>query len=465
MLHLRCALAIRLQEGYDTRCYGMGLAARRVTETVMSGEVHQPLDAEGVGQRHFLLLQLPCGRFGRDIQKALKQGGHLSTRVAINGGDLVSSLRRRVIAYSRSMADWPSWITAFAQAQKVTDLICYGDCRPYHRAAIQALKPLGIRIHVLEEGYLRPNWVTCEPEGVNGYSPLAELDLDSIPPQPVFPAETNLKTSNLRYCAAGFGYYFWTFMLTPMFPRYETHRDLDIVGEATLWLQRIVTWPFRRSRTERALKDIERLGKPVHLVLLQLNGDSQLKVHSSFRSTRHFVEYCISEFAASAASESVLVFKNHPLDSGVIDLNRVIQEETGRHGLEGRVFFVETGKLVPLLEKSISAISINSTACHQALLRGIPTLVLGRAVFNHPQIASSMRLSDFFRARPCKSISEYDKLVSLMRQTCQFNGGFYTEEARRILMPRLVKGLVAGMPGARSFEAPMPASADVKRAS
>jgi capsular polysaccharide export protein len=190
-------------------------------------------------------------------------------------------------------------------------------------------------------------------------------------------------------------------------------------------------------------------------------------VHSEFKSTRHFVEHCIAEFKASGAQDSLLVFKNHPLDSGVIDLDRVIAEEAERLGLAGRVFFVETGKLVPLLEKSISAIAINSTACHQALIRRIPTLVLGKAVFNHKQIVSRMRLADFFRMRPVKGKAAYEKLIAVMRHTCQFNGGFYSEEGRRILLPILTRALLDGMPDIKSFEAESgdSAGASVKQAS
>ena len=155
-------------------------------------------------RRHFLLLQMPCGRFGRDLYRAIIAAGHRCTRVAINGGDMVNGLR--------------------------------GNTMPYHRAAIQALKPRGITIHVLEEGYLRPNWITCERDGVNGHSALTGIDLDRIPPQPTLPAEHIVQGSNWNYCWAGIVYYFWTFLLTPLFPRYQTHRDLDIVGEATLWL-------------------------------------------------------------------------------------------------------------------------------------------------------------------------------------------------------------------------------------
>jgi capsular polysaccharide export protein len=113
-------------------------------------------------------------------------------------------------------------------------------------------------------------------------------------------------------------------------------------------------------------------------------------------------------------------------------------------GLEDRVFFVDTGKLVPLLEKAISVTAINSTACHQALRRGIPTLVLGDAVYNHPEIAPRMRPADFFRLRPCGDRRQYDRLVKLMRRTCQVNGGFYGGEARRTVIGPLCDMLIDG---------------------
>jgi capsular polysaccharide export protein len=402
--------------------------------------------------RHFLLLQGPCGAFFRELQKTLRRRGHKCTRVVLNGGDLVNSLFGKALVYRRSFADWPAWIAAAAIREGITDLVVYGDCRPYHRAAMAQLKALGIRVHVLEEGYLRPNWVTCEADGVNGNSVFTRLDLDTIDAASLESYrpedEVQIKGSHIRYILTGFSYYCWTLALTPLFARHVSHRDLDIVGEAALWLGRIFSHPFRKRRTERALRTIERLARPVHLVLLQLNGDSQIKEHSRFSSIRHFVEFCIAEFAASTSSGSLLVFKNHPLDNGVINIPRLIREEAARHGLGDRIFFVETGKLVPLLEKSISVTAINSTACHQALRRGIPTMVLGEAVFNHPQIVPHMRLADFFRLRPRKDIAHYEKLVNLLRTTCQFNGGYYSPQGWRTLLPSLTDAMI-GKPPAR----------------
>jgi capsular polysaccharide export protein len=402
----------------------------------------------GAGKRHFLLLQGPCGVFYRELQKALAVRGHACTNVVINGGDLVNARFGRKLIFRRSFADWPAWLTATVVREHVTDIVLYGDCRPYHRAAIAAVKPLGVAVHVLEEGYLRPNWITCERDGVNGNSRFVDLDLDDIDdaalaackPDP----ETDFVGSPLRYMLAGLNYYFCSLILTPLFPRYVAHRDLDILGEAALWLGRYGSWPKRRLETARALRHIARLGKPVHLVLLQLNGDSQIKEHSGFRSVRHFVEFCIAEFAASGSSDTVLVFKNHPLDNGVINLSKLIRDEAARRGLGDRIFFVDTGKLVPLLHEAISVTAINSTACHQSLRRGIPTLVLGKAVYNHPEIVPRMRLADFFRMRPVGKRELYERLVKLLRLTCQISGSYYSKAGRRIAMDPLCGMLIDG---------------------
>lgn len=397
--------------------------------------------------RHFLMLQMPCGSFGRHLQTALEKAGHRCTRIVLNGGDWINALGQSVVRYAQSTSDWPVWIESYARANHVTDLICYGDCRFYHCVAIDLLRPLGIRVRVLEEGYLRPNWITCEFDGVNGFSALTEIDLDTLPEQPSLPAERELRSSYNHYVFAGFVYYLFQFLLRPVFPYYVSHRELPIYLEAALWLRRWFTWPFRRSESRRISDRIDQLGKPVHLVLLQLNGDSQIKVHSDFASVADFARFCIAEFSASNSEDSLLVFKNHPLDNGVISLGKVIREEAEQLGLAGRVLFVDGGNLVSLLERSVSVVSINSTACHQSLRRGIPTLLLGRTVFNHPLIVSRMRVRDFFRLRPAKHRSDYEKLVSFMIETSQINGGYYSREGQDILIPALIASLTSADDG------------------
>lgn len=38
----------------------------------------------------------------------------------------------------------------------ITDIVLYGDTSPLHAEAIKLAKALDLRVHVFEEGYLRP---------------------------------------------------------------------------------------------------------------------------------------------------------------------------------------------------------------------------------------------------------------------------------------------------------------------
>ncbi|MFN0191515.1 MAG: hypothetical protein ACKVP5_06000 [Aestuariivirga sp.] len=408
--------------------------------------------------RHILLLQGPNGGFFRRLQVGLEKQGARATRVALNGGDLVDAgLGRRVI-FSRSLAEWPEWLEHFASANGVTDVVLYGDCRPYHKAAIATLKPRGIRIHVLEEGYLRPDWITCETDGVNGNSLFAGLDLSAIDQKELdskkVPPSRRYGPWQRQYIMAGFWYYFWCTVLGLAFPRYVTHRELGVVSEAILWLRRFLAWPLRWRRTGRTLARLREIDAPLHLVFLQLTADSQIREHSRFSSTLEFVKYCIAEFAAADTGDAILVFKNHPLDNGLVNLRKVVEEEAKEAGVADHVFFIDTGKNVPVLQRATSVIAVNSTACHQGLARNIPTLVLGHAVYNHPEIVPRMRLADFFRLRPVGDAAAYERLVRLLRITCQINGNFYSMRGKDAVLPELCRKVLAGGPQLADFVTP-----------
>jgi len=57
----------------------------------------------------------------------------------------------------------------------VTDIVLYGDTRPIHAQAVEIANKLGLSVHVFEEGYMRPYWVTYERGGTNGNSRCFEI--------------------------------------------------------------------------------------------------------------------------------------------------------------------------------------------------------------------------------------------------------------------------------------------------
>jgi len=68
--------------------------------------------------------------------------------------------------------EWPQFLDRLIVDRAVSDVILFGDCRPLHRAAIRVAQSRGLRVYVVEEGYFRPDWITLEEGGVNGYSSL-----------------------------------------------------------------------------------------------------------------------------------------------------------------------------------------------------------------------------------------------------------------------------------------------------
>ena len=53
----------------------------------------------------------------------------------------------------------------------------YGDTRPIHAQAVAEARARGLTVHVFEEGYMRPCWVTYERGGTNGNSRLMDMSI------------------------------------------------------------------------------------------------------------------------------------------------------------------------------------------------------------------------------------------------------------------------------------------------
>jgi capsular polysaccharide export protein len=122
-------------------------------------------------KRRFLFLQGPPGPFFWLLAQELEQRGHPVFRINFNGGDRATG-PSEAVNYRGSRTNWNRYIDRFIRDNKITDILLFGDCRPLHMAAHGMAKLRGINIHVFEEGYIRPHWVTMEPDGVNGYSTL-----------------------------------------------------------------------------------------------------------------------------------------------------------------------------------------------------------------------------------------------------------------------------------------------------
>ena len=102
----------------------------------------------------FLFLQGIASPFFADLGQALLKRGHRVRRINFSSGDWLF-WRLGSDNYRGPRDGWDAYIAGYIVEHGVTDIVLFGDCRPYHVAAREAASPLGVRIHVFEEGYLR----------------------------------------------------------------------------------------------------------------------------------------------------------------------------------------------------------------------------------------------------------------------------------------------------------------------
>ena len=406
------------------------------------------MQTSGEGRR-FLFLQGPHGPFFDRLGRMLRQTGAQVWRVGFNMGDAFFWRdRASYIPFTAKPEDWADTCTALLDQYQITDIALYGDVRPIHAQAIRLAKARGLRVHVFEEGYLRPYWITYERDGSNGNSALMNMSVAQMRadlskyeielPDP--PAHWGDMRQHIFYGAV---YHFFVMALNGRYRNFRPHRALSVGQEFKLYLKRLAAMPFTALERRVASWRIRNGGFPYHLVLLQLEHDSSFQAHSPFSSQTEFLELVFDGFARGAARHHHLVIKAHPLEDGRAPLRATISRLTAQHGLKGRVHYVRGGKLAQLLNHARSAVTVNSTAAQQVLWRGMPLKVFGRAVYEKPEFVSTQALDQFFSRPNRPDARAYRDYRHYLLETSQVPGGYYSSRGRRQVMRHVVDMMLA----------------------
>ncbi|NLY93086.1 MAG: capsular biosynthesis protein [Myxococcales bacterium] len=380
-------------------------------------------------ERHrILLLQGPMGPFFARLAKELEALGHEVTRLVFNAGDLVFHRGRGVSAFRGTLDELPAAFRSIVEERGIDTVLLFGDGRPIHRVAIPEAERLGLDVYVFEEGYLRPDWITLERGGVNGYSRLPKdpeayrgVSKPAIEVSPVGPTfGRNGIYATIYSLAMALG--------RPYFPHYVHHRALSPLPEAFHWVRSGVRkLVYRRLERGMEPKLTGALRGKYFLVPLQVHCDYQL-AHSDFESIEAFALEVIATFAAHAPAETHLVLKHHPMDRGYRDYGGLFAREARRLGLEGRLHYIHDQHLPSLLKAARGVVVLNSTVGLQALQHGTPVIALGRGVFVMPGLTHQGTLASFFEAPTPPERGLYRGFRNHLLQTCQANGSF----ARRL---------------------------------
>lgn len=384
--------------------------------------------------RHALLLQGPVGPFFARLGRDLRAAGARTTKVNFNSGDDAfywpGAAGDTVVRFTDPLDGWPAQARALMRrtgsADDVDAVILFGDCRPIHVPAIAIAHELGIPVYVFEEGYLRPDYVTLERDGVNANSRMprdaAFYRQASVPPAPVthpvgdaFPLHATWTV--LHACAKSFGWW--------RYPHYVHHRRNDVAYGAFCYARGAARKAFYKV-TERGVAEAIIAQRPgrYFVLPLQVYCDSQLS-HSDFPSMEAFIEQAVTTFAAHAPADTWLVVKHHPHDVPFRDYRRYLAALGARLGLGERLVYLHDLDLPALLKHARGVVTMNSTVGISALYHRAPVKVLGRALYDIPGLTSTASLADFYRDPGAVDDKLLAAFIRWLRVNTQVNGSFY----------------------------------------
>lgn len=405
--------------------------------------------------RRFLFLQGPPGPFFRRLGEEMAREGIPVHRINLNGGDR-RDWPEGAVDFRGRFSEWPVFLDTFLRENGITDVLLFGDCRPYHLTAHGIAAARNVRTHVLEEGYIRPDWMTLEPEGVNARSSLSRdrnwfiEEARRLPPEPELPPIT---ASFKRRARDSYWYYHHVLTGCLAYPHFRSHRTTPILKEGFGWL-----WKFVRARraAEAAAQVLRRLEqKPLFLLPLQLSGDYQIRAHSPFPDMQSAASYAIRSFAANAPADVHLLLKAHPLDCSFYDWRRFVRRHARALGMEGRLHFVDGGDLEMMVRGARGLVCVNSTSATLALANDVPVCTLGRAIYDLKGLTHQGHLDGFWRDPTPPQAGLYAAFRRVLVDRCLVRGGLASESAVTVLIESMIERLARVDPGSASMPIPL----------
>lgn len=384
-----------------------------------------------------LLLQGPVGPFFYRLGKYLTEQNLDVWRVCFNAGDLLYSSPSKRLSFFAGEDEWESWLQSMLSAGRFDCIVLFGSERPQHQVARRLARRNNVDVVSLEEGYIRPGFVTVENSGNNSSSPLAgkmpEPDFD---PQ-AHPTVAKFNRSWLQMTIYGAAYY--TLRGIFGFGRQQElfHRKAPLISETFYWVRNAIRRVFRAEKNFKAIQNLlENSGGQYFLVPLQVSADANIRQFSCGWDSMRLISTSIKSFAESAPKQKKLVFKIHPMERGHNNLTPLIKSTAEAHGVSDRIDIVDTGSLGLLARYSAGMITINSSSGLSAIFHGVPLMVLGKAIYANTALATCGKndadFDCFWGAGHVADDATRKSYISWIKHEALKPGDFYAGEGMNI---------------------------------
>ncbi len=403
--------------------------------------------------KHFVFLQgMPSPFFSR-IGKQLQQRGHRVTGICFSAGDWLFWRGLPRVNYRGPLRLWAVFFHRYCLAQQVTDLVLLGEQRRYHKQAVAVAQEIGIRVTVTDFGYLRPDWITFEPDGMSANSrfprdPATIRMLAAGLPD----ADLTVKyRDHAGHMARGdLLYSFSNVFLWWLWPNYRRsdNRPPSLLYFPVIGL-RLLKAVSGRDRAARQMREITGSGTRFFLFPMQLEHDFQLVSYSPFDSLAEAIWLVLRSFASHASPDDQLVLKVHPWDPGLVHWQREIGYMAATLGVAQRVIYLDGGNLDDLIVCSAGMVTVNSTSGLQAIRLGCPVAVLGQAIYDVPGLTWQDELDRFWQHAEQPDAMLVRDYLAVMTSTIQIRGVYFDEPGLSAAVQEATERLHDGSVGLR----------------
>lgn len=367
--------------------------------------------------RTVLLLQGPRSPFFVHLAEALEARGARVLRVLFCPGDALFWRGRDALRWRRGEAGWRAEAARLIARHGVTDVVGLGDGRALHALAFDAAREAGALAHVVEQGWLRPGWLTLEPDALGRWRPdPARLDADATEP-----ASPRFTTSFASFAAMDVGYHLANLALGRLtYPGYRGHGVEGPLEEWRGFALKALRRRWRRAERARALAALGAARGPAFLFALQLETDYQIRQRGPEGGLRAALARALADFAEHAPADALLLVKPHPLDPQRAPWRRILRDSPAAD----RALFLDGGALEPLFDRLAGLITVNSTAGLSALRAGLPVHALGEANYALEGLTDPGPLARFWTAPQPPNAARTRAFVAAIAAEIQAPGGF-----------------------------------------
>lgn len=400
---------------------------------------------------HVVFLQgLPSPFFSR-VAHGLNELGCQVTGVNLCVGDQLFWRGPNTLNYRGRLADWPQFIADFYDNNGVTDIVLLGEQRSYHQHAIKLAQARGIRVTVTDFGYLRPDWMAFERDGMGGDSrfpkdPQAILGLAAKAPkaelaQRYTDSFWTMAWGDMLYHFANF-FYFW------LFPHYRRpyKRNHPLVHYFSIG-RRLLFAKRGQQHATRRLAELKADGARYFMFPLQLENDFQIVSYSPFDSLEEAIWLVLQSFSKHAEADTRLLIKVHPLDPGLKNWKKLICRWADELGIAERIDYFDGGNLDDIIRASLGVVTVNSTVGIRALQLGSPVITLGDAIYDVDGLAFQDGIDRFWIEAQKPDMVLVDAFIDAVCYGIQIRGTFYSEPGLTAAVNEAVDRLHGGKVG------------------